>query len=403
VAQIGARRHYAVPRALHHAGLLESFATDACGDVAPWRWFDLYWPTPLRPAALQRVLARRIPDVPPARIRGLTGAILAALWSYRRREPATDAWARRNAAFCRRAVRMGFGRADTIYAFNGAALELFTAARTYGLRTVLDQTAAPWRWNAALLREERRCWPDWEVRPAEIDESGRLSEREEAEWTLSDQIVCGSQFAADALAESGGPASRRAVVPYPAPEPSFAASAEDRWARWRSQPLRVLFAGAMQLRKGIQYLWLAKQALGDEVTVRVIGSSALSEAVMRDLKRSMEILGARPRQEVAHHLAWADVLVLPTLSEGAANVCYEAMAAGVPVVTTPNAGSLVQHGSTGWLVQARDPDALVRALRLLAADPGLAARLAKTARAAMREQTLSRYAEALSEVVRNDA
>jgi hypothetical protein len=40
---------------------------------------------------------------------------------------------------------------------------------------------------------------------------------------------------------------------------------------------------------------------------------------------------------------------------------------------------------------------------LLAADPGLAARLAKTARAAMREQTLSRYAEALSEVVRNDA
>src|SRR5690606_26098982 len=157
---------------------------------------------------------------------------------------------RRNAKFCRHVVRHGFGLADTVYAFNGAALEIFEAAKRKGLRTVLDQTAAPWRWNSRLLREERERWPGWEDRPAEIDESGRLSDREEAEWARADLIVCGSDFALAAVAAQGGPAQRCAVVAYPeiAARESVVRKAR---AGGQSDELRILFAGTLQLRKGV--------------------------------------------------------------------------------------------------------------------------------------------------------
>src|SRR5262249_10424348 len=152
-----------------------------------------------------------------------------------------DYWARRNAGFARRVVEMGFGAANVVYAFNGAALEIFQAARERGLRTILDQSAAPWRWNARLLREEVERWPGWEDKPAEIDLSGKLSSREEAEWQLADRILCGSTFAAKALAESGGWSERCIIVPYPSRTSQLASAPVPNRPRRHEEPLRVLF------------------------------------------------------------------------------------------------------------------------------------------------------------------
>lgn len=371
VAQLGARRHYAVPRALHQAGLLERLVTDACAGIAPWRWLDKLLPAQVRPVGLRRLLGRRIPDIPVDRIHGFPLFALSASWERRRGEAQTDYWARRNACFGRLVVGSGFGAADTVYAYNGAALEIFRAARDRGLRTVLDQTAAPWRWNARLLREEAERWPGWEDRPSEIDQSGRLADREEAEWALADRIVCGSAFAADALAEQGGPAECCAIVPYAGYLTGLASASGPRPVR-RDGKLRVLFVGTLQLRKGIPYLLEARRRLRNEgVTFRLVGPSLLSESAMRELRREMEVVGPVPRSEIAAHYAWADVFVLPTLSEGSANVVYEAMAAGLPVITTPNAGSVIRDGEDGLLVPIRDAGALAGAIERLAMDHGL--------------------------------
>ena len=50
------------------------------------------------------------------------------------------------------------------------------------------------------------------------------------------------------------------------------------------------------------------------------------------------------------------MFVLPSLAEGSAEVTYEAIAAGVPVVTTRAAGSVVRDGIEGRIVPERDPD-----------------------------------------------
>jgi glycosyltransferase involved in cell wall biosynthesis len=339
--------------------------------------------------------------IPPHKIRQFPGYALAGLWGPHKGEARTDYWARRNAAFGRRVARAGFGSADVVYAYNGAALEIFEAARRQGLRTILDQTAAPWRWNRQLLRDERQRWPDWEDLPAEIDASGRLSEREEAEWQLADQILCGSEFAAAAVGETGGPVERCSVLPYPAGAvPHELARKAHRAGRSRG-PLRVLFVGSLQLRKGVQYLLAAKRRLvGRAVAIRLVGPSQLSQGALRDLAQELEVIGGVPRSAVAAHFAWADVFVLPTLSEGAASVCYEAMAAGLPVITTPNAGSAVRDGREGLIVPIRDAAALAEAIELLSADEELRLKLGANAAAAAAGTSLAIYSTLLAAAIR---
>ena len=76
-------------------------------------------------------------------------------------------------------------------------------------------------------------------------------------------------------------------------------------------------------------------------------------------------------------MAAADVFVFPTLAEGSARVVFEAMAAGCFVVTTANAGSIVEDGVHGRLVAPGDPMALAAALRATAGDRETVARIGR--------------------------
>lgn len=382
IAQIGARRHYAVPRALYRSGFLEALVTDACADIAPWRWLGMIVPEARQGSGMRRLMGRSVPEVPRELIKGLPLFNLGSYPGLRRGEKRTDYWARRNAAFGRGVVRRGLGDADTVYAFNGAALEIFEAAKRQGLRTVLDQTAAPWRWNARLLREEIARWPNWEDRPAELDESGQLSEREEAEWALADAVVCGSEFCRSTLIGSGVPGEKIHVL-----RTAFTGSSRVTQSVSNSDSsavLRVLFVGTLQLRKGIPYLYEAARKLrGSPFKFRLVGDSLLSGSAQRKLGRICECEGPVPRSQISAHYQWADVLVLPTLSEGAANVCNEAMAAGLPVITTKPAGSAVQDRVNGILIPERNSGSLGKALEWMAADPDTRHRLGAAANRTM--------------------
>jgi glycosyltransferase involved in cell wall biosynthesis len=262
-------------------------------------------------------------------------------------------------------VLEGLDGADTVYAFNGAALEIFREAKRLGIRTVLDQTAAPWRWNSALLLEERNRWPGWEVQSAEIDHSGLLSMREEAEWELADRIVCGSAFSQQALFDTAGKHYPSSVVPYPClarrpdeEEVDHPAPCQDEY--------HILFVGTLQLRKGLPYLLEALRMLSDSrIRVRLVGPSLLSADAMHQLSAWCELVGPVARTDVFKHYAWADVFVFPTLSEGSANVVYEALSAGLPVITTPSAGSIIQDGVDGVIIPPRSAAHLAEALNML--------------------------------------
>jgi glycosyltransferase involved in cell wall biosynthesis len=89
-----------------------------------------------------------------------------------------------------------------------------------------------------------------------------------------------------------------------------------------------------------------------------------------------------PRADVARLLSAADVFLLSSLNEGIPLTVIEAMAAGLPVVSTDVGGvaEVVEEGRTGLLAPASDPEGLARHLLRLAADAGLRQRLGRTGR-----------------------
>jgi len=144
-----------------------------------------------------------------------------------------------------------------------------------------------------------------------------------------------------------------------------------RLLRDRGVRLRVVLVGDGELRRTIAAR-VACEGLGEVVELR----------------------GALPHEEIPAVLANATAMVLPSLTsrdgqmEGIPVALMEAMAAGVPVVATRLSGipELVRDGVTGLLVPERNPAALASAMERLAADPALCARLADSARRAVREE-----------------
>jgi glycosyltransferase involved in cell wall biosynthesis len=96
------------------------------------------------------------------------------------------------------------------------------------------------------------------------------------------------------------------------------------------------------------------------------------------LEIDARFLGART--DVSRFLARADVVVLPSLSEGSSNAVMEAMAAGRAVVATSVGGTPELLEGRGVLVPPADPAALAEGIHQLLSDPDAAADLARTAR-----------------------
>ncbi len=88
------------------------------------------------------------------------------------------------------------------------------------------------------------------------------------------------------------------------------------------------------------------------------------------------------RDDLEAILGDLDVVICCSRNEGTPVALIEAMAAGVPVLSTDvgGVGDLVDHGRTGWLVPPGDPAALAHGLRALLVDPALRARLAASGR-----------------------
>ncbi len=215
-----------------------------------------------------------------------------------------------------------------------------------------------------LLAEERKAFPGWEheVQDCLLD---AWHKREEEEWQLANTIVCGSDFVRDSIGACGGPVERCVTVPYGVDTPPAITQRACHGGK-----LRVLMCGTVCLRKGVPYLVEAAKAMKGRIEFRIAGPSAVVAETHREIERHVALLGAVPRSQMAEHYQWADVFVLPSICEGSATVVYEALGHGLPVVTTPNAGSVVRDGVEGFVVRIRDVAAIIQSLDRLS-DPQL--------------------------------
>lgn len=377
VAMLGARRHYAVPRLLHEAGFLDRFFTDSYIGNKPWLGHLLRLiPVSSRPRWVVRWLDRRCEVLPAEKVVSFEGL---GVWYARARARASGV-SQRSAVvrevskrFNQKILSAGLGQANIVWAFNGPAYGLFQVVKKESRLCIVEQTILPRSLEWRLLTEENERWTGWRNYRAARKEPQPEDQKEEGAWELADAIVAGSEFVADGLRSLGVSPQKIHVIPYgvdPLCFQSVPKNVEQRAPRERA--LRVLFAGAVGLRKGVPDLLQALSSFkAGEVEARFAGGIELKQDKLQLFRPWAKFLGPVPRLHMAELFQWADVFVLPSIVEGSATVTYEAIMSGCPVITTPNAGAIIQDGVDGFIVPIRSPDRIAGALRRYMDEPGL--------------------------------
>lgn len=200
----------------------------------------------------------------------------------------------------------------------------------------------------------------------------RLADNETARWCSA--IVCVSDATRAALVAQGIP-DRLLVTIRNGLDPPAEQPAPARLPLPMGLPL-VVCVGRVEPTKGQRELLESFAALEQRAALAIVGDGdpaylAVLEREARRLGVGERVLFTGVREDVPSILAGADLLVLPSWSEGFPIAPLEAMAAGLPVVATAVGGTpeLVVDGGTGLLVPPRDPRRLAQAIDLLIADP----------------------------------
>jgi glycosyltransferase involved in cell wall biosynthesis len=219
------------------------------------------------------------------------------------------------------------------------------------------------------------------------------------QYEASDLIIANSDFVKASFVEHGVPASKIVVVPGAGP--GIRAEAENERLRER-----VIFisAGAQSVRKGTPYLLRAWKKVGRAAgaELRLVGKSTLPERLASAAPDGVTFESTVSQAELFAKYRAASVLVLPSLCEGFALVILEAMAHGLPVITTPNsgAGEFVKDGINGWIVPIRDVDALADRIRWCIENPDALVEMGRRSREIARRWTWSEYVPEHASVVR---
>jgi glycosyltransferase involved in cell wall biosynthesis len=245
------------------------------------------------------------------------------------------------------------------------------------------------------------------LEPLYMDAVAREAERRGSPLTMRYRLLAGpvmSRLLASACRRSDGVLclnsqeerfllDKRWVVPERLDRLPQEAPNELLMLRREPVPERLMFLGQ----------WLPAKGIGD--LLQVFGTLAISRPALRlhcvgtrvpaervladfppDLRARVEVLGEASRSDVASAFRSAGLFVFPSLSEGSSMALIEAMASGLPIVSTAvgAAPDLLRHGESALLVPPAAPAALQQAIEQVLDHPDFASGLGERARAVAR-------------------
>lgn len=169
-------------------------------------------------------------------------------------------------------------------------------------------------------------------------------------------------------------------------------------------PPLFLFVGSGFERKGLAVLLAALARLPQAAQLLVVGRDKhlarfRARAAALGLAQRVSFTGAVG--DVKPYYGAADALILPTLYDPFPNVALEAMACGLPVVTSFKSGAaeLIEHGRNGYVCDALDLDTLAACMTQLL-EPATCARVGAAARASAEPYTLTAMSRTLLDIYR---
>ena len=393
----GARDSYQVGKALAEADLLQSLVTDMMWSSDRKVAKLLTWVMPKK--VLKTLQKRSEAGIPSARIRNYPRAAVQSLLldhvkalPFETRRKAIRA---ADSLLGRAAGRIANQQNAALLSYSYYAYDAFKTFQGPGVLFQVHPHPVSIR---RILSEELQAHPDcadslkqeWELALPEED-FRRLS----AEPALAKRFLCASSFTRSTLVENGVEASAIRVVPYGVDGDSFSPGGVQPSAAGK---LKLLFVGRINQRKGVKYLLQALQMLNsDQVEVTICGRVVDGLELFKPFADRVIIRPSVSAAELREAYRSADLFVFPSVAEGFGQVLLEALASGLPILSTTHtaAPDLIVDGEAGFIVEPRRPDLLAERIDRAATHRDELLRMRNAARAAAERFTWGRFRQGI--------
>jgi len=301
------------------------------------------------------------------------------------------------ASFDRHVAKHHLKNIDALYAYEDGAADTFTAAKQRGIYCFYDLPIAFHATSRSIQTEEAELFPELASTMMAVHEPEWKIEHKNREVELADHIFVASSFTQRSLLDIGIPHFKITVIPYGAPINYFEPRPK------QDSIFRAMFAGQVSTRKGAHYLLQAWQELRlPDSELLLVGINQLPSDWLAKYSDRVRMTGSVPHSTLNEYYSSANIFVFPSLVEGFGLVLLEAMACGIPIITTPNtAGSdIITDGVEGFIIQIRDVEAIKTKLEWCYSHPQELAEMGKAARQRAEQLTWETYRQKLAMVIR---
>jgi glycosyltransferase involved in cell wall biosynthesis len=202
------------------------------------------------------------------------------------------------------------------------------------------------------------------------------------ELAASNFLAVPSAIVRDSFVKRGYDAGKIFVLPFGVDTQRFRPF-DNNESSQTDRVFRVLCVGQLSPRKGQRYLLEAWKAL-DLPNAELLLIGAISHemtAMLATYRGVFRHIPNVPNDRLRDYYARSAVFILLSLEDGCSYVCGEAMACGVPVITTVTNGAseVIEHGKNGFVIPSRSTDAIAKYLELLYQNPELRAEMSLAA------------------------
>ncbi|MET0024689.1 MAG: glycosyltransferase family 4 protein [Sedimenticola sp.] len=268
---------------------------------------------------------------------------------------------------------------DIFVGWSASSRECIRKANRLGIKTIVERGSSHIEYQNRILKEEYALQGK--------DYGGHhpnITKRELVEYRESDYISIPSNFVERTFLEKGFSRKKLLHNPYGVDLGKFKKVAKE------DDVFRIVFAGGLIIRKGVQYLLQAFFELNlenSELWLVGTASDEIKEYLQKYDNGRVKLVGHQPQDSLYWYYSQCDVFCHPSLEEGLSMVQPQAMACALPLICTTNSGGddLVEDGKEGFVVPIRDVESLKEKIRYLHDNPEIREAMAHNASMKVKE------------------
>jgi len=284
-----------------------------------------------------------------------------------------------------RRVAMQNLECDIFHGFEGAVLHSMRKAKQQGAITILDYPIFHYKTIREILID------DYKLLKLEIPDFLLKRDinilRKEQEISEADYIFVPTKRIADDFVRYGKEREKVKCINYGFNPNRFSVGEK------KDNVFRILFVGIIGVRKGVHYLLEAVKQMNLK-NIEVLLISPIEEEFKPILARYEGLfkhIHSLPNESLVQVYQNSSVFVFPSLAEGSAYVTYEAMASGLPVIVSENAGSVARDGKDGFIIPIKNIQILKEKVLLLYENEALRRQMGESAAEYVKQFTWENY------------